>query len=84
MQRKVSIMQNVRSLFLALAGITIFAALTLFTVSLTLAVAGILTVIMAGRALSLRMKPVPVKAKAQPRQREMRVWNDGRGTIIDL
>jgi hypothetical protein len=83
--RKVSIMQNVRSLFIALAGITAFAALMLFTVSLTLAVGGILTVLMVGRALSLRMKmkPAPVRAKANGR-REMRVWNDGRGTIIDL
>ena len=76
-------MQNVRSLFLALAGITVFAALALFTVSLTLAVGGILTVCMIGRALSTRMKPAPVRAKAD-RQREMHIWNDGRGTIIDL
>ncbi len=77
-------MQNVRTLFIALAGITVFAALALFTVSLTLAVGGILTVLMVGRALSLRMKPAPVRAKANSQQREMRIWNDGRGTIIDL
>jgi hypothetical protein len=76
-------MQNIRSLFLALAGITIFAALALFTVSLTLAVGGILTVCLVGRAISTRMKPAPIRAKAD-RGREMRVWNDGRGTIIDL
>jgi hypothetical protein len=83
LQRKVSIMQNIRALFLALAGITIFAALALFTVSLTLAVGGILTVCLAGRALSTRMKPAPIRTKAD-RGHEMRVWNDGRGTIIDL
>jgi len=77
-------MKNIRSLFIALAGITVFAAMALFTVSLTLAVGGILTVLMVGRAISLRMKPVPVRARANNGQREMRVWNDGRGTIIDL
>jgi hypothetical protein len=76
-------MQNVRSLFLALAGITIFAALALLTVSLTLAIGGILTVCLVGRALSMRLKPAPIRAKAN-RQREMHIWNDGRGTIIDL
>ncbi|PZM09748.1 hypothetical protein [Rhizobium tubonense] len=76
-------MQNVRSLFLALTGITIFAALALLTVSLTLAIGGILTVCLVGRALSMRLKPAPIRAKAN-RQREMHIWNDGRGTIIDL
>lgn len=84
MSREVSTMKNIRSLFIALAGITVFAAMALFTVSLTLAVGGILTVLMVGRAISLRMKPVPVRARANSGQREMRVWNDGRGTIIDL
>ncbi|AGB73070.1 hypothetical protein RTCIAT899_CH18560 [Rhizobium tropici CIAT 899] len=78
-------MQNIRSLFIALAGITVFAAMALFTVSVTLAVGAILTVLMAARAISLRMKPAPVHAKAKTNgQREMRIWNDGRGTIIDL
>jgi hypothetical protein len=77
-------MKNIRSLFIALTGITVFAAMALFTVSLTLAVGGILTALMVGRAISLRMKPVPVRAKANNSQREMRIWNDGRGTIIDL
>ena len=76
-------MQNIRTVFLVLAGVTVFAGVTLFAVSLTLAVGGILTALMVGRALSLRMKPAPVRAKAA-RQPEMRIWNDGRGTIIDL
>lgn len=76
-------MQNIRSLFIALAGITVFAAMALFTVSLTLAVGAILTVLMAARAISLHMKPAPARAKTNG-QREMRIWNDGRGTIIDL
>ncbi|MDR7145882.1 hypothetical protein [Rhizobium sp. BE258] len=77
-------MQNIRSIFLMLAGVTVFVALALFTFSVTLAVGGILTVLMVGRAMSLKMKPAPVRAKAQTQQREMRIWNDGRGTIIDL
>jgi hypothetical protein len=76
-------MQNIRSIFLMLAGVTMFVAVALLTFSVTLAVGGILTVLMVGRALSLKMKPAPVRAKAQ-QQREMRIWNDGRGTIIDL
>jgi len=77
-------MQNIRSIFLMLAGVTVFVALALFTFSVTLAVGGILTVLMVGRAMSLKMRPAPVRAKAQTQQREMRIWNDGRGTIIDL
>jgi hypothetical protein len=80
-------MQNIRSVFLLLAGITAFAALALFTFSVTLAVGAILTVLMVGRALSLKMKPVPVRATAKSKHHAgetMRIWNDGRGTIIDL
>jgi uncharacterized protein (DUF58 family) len=76
-------MQNVRTMFIALAAVTVFTAVALLTFSLTLAVGGILTVLMAARAISLRLKPAPVRAKANG-QREMRIWNDGRGTIIDL
>jgi hypothetical protein len=76
-------MHNMRSGFLALAGITAFTGLALVTVSLTLAVGGIITALVIGRAISLRMKPAPVRSKAS-RQQEMRIWNDGRGTIIDL
>jgi hypothetical protein len=80
-------MQNIRAIFLLLAGITAFVALALLTFSVTLAVGGILTVLMVGRALSLKMKPAPIRAtaKAKPRSGEtMRIWNDGLGTIIDL
>jgi hypothetical protein len=80
-------MQNIRSVFLLLAGITAFAALALFTFSVTLAVGAILTVLMVGRALSLKMKAAPVCARAKSKTRSgetMRIWNDGRGTIIDL
>ncbi|MDI7863082.1 hypothetical protein MRS76_14060 [Rhizobiaceae bacterium n13] len=77
-------MQSVRSFFLTLSGITFVAIIALFTASITIALAGILSVMLLARALtvSLRMKPVPVRAKA--RDERMRVWNDGRGTIIDM
>ena len=76
-------MQNIRSIFFMLAGATVFVATLLLTFSVTLAVGGILTVLMVGRALSMKMKPAPVRARADGK-REMRIWNDGRGTIIDL
>jgi hypothetical protein len=76
-------MQNIRSIFFMLAGATVFVAMLLLTFSVTLAVGGILTMLMVGRALSMKMKPAPVRARADGK-REMRVWNDGRGTIIDL
>jgi len=76
-------MQNIRSIFFMLAGATVFVAMLLLTFSVTLAVGGILTVLMVGRALSMKMKPAPVRAHADGK-REMRIWNDGRGTIIDL
>ena len=74
-------MKNIRSLFLAAAGVAIFAGLALLTVSLTLVFGVILTAFLAVRVLSTRAKPVPVRAKSS---KPMRVWNDGRGTIIDL
>ena len=75
-------MQNIRSFFFFTTGITLFALAALLTASLTVAFAGILGVLAAGRLLSAQLKPVPVRVKA--RKDGMRVWNDGRGTIIDL
>ncbi|CCM77763.1 hypothetical protein [Rhizobium mesoamericanum] len=80
-------MQSIRSVFLLLAGITAFVALAFITFSVTLAVGGILTVLMVGRALSLKMKPAPIRTTAKTKSHSsenMRIWNDGRGTIIDL
>lgn len=75
-------MQNLRTAGLALAGICVFATAAVFTISLTLVAGAILTVSLAIRMLSTRAKPAPLHAKA--RHRKMHVWNDGRGTIIDL
>jgi hypothetical protein len=77
-------MQNVRAFFVIVSAIAVLAVAALLTASLTVAFAGILAVLSIGRALSAQVKPAPVKARAKTNQREMRVWNDGRGTIIDL
>lgn len=81
-------MQSIRSILLTAAGIVIAAAGFVFAASLGLAMAGILAVLMLGSAVAARLSPRPVRARAykDPRraQREMRVWNDGRGTIIDM
>ncbi len=75
-------MQNVRTFLVIISAIAVLAVAALFTASLTVAFAGILAILSIGRAVSSQLKPVPVKAKTD--QRQMRVWNDGRGTIIDL
>jgi hypothetical protein len=82
-------MQSIRSLLLTAAGIAFTLMALVFTASLGLALAGIATVLLIGSAISARLSPKPVRATATNRaprqpQREPRIWNDGRGTIIDL
>ncbi len=80
-------MQNLRSFVLAAGALVIFAVAAAFTLSLTLIVGAVLTVSLVAKMLSMRPKPVPVRARSGKREggeRPMRVWNDGRGTIIDL
>jgi hypothetical protein len=83
-------MQNLRAFFVIVSAVAVLAAGALLTASFTIAFAGILAVLSIGRAVSLRLKPVPVRARSnaggnqRAGQRDMRVWNDGRGTIIDL
>ncbi|WP_144578322.1 hypothetical protein [Agrobacterium sp. DE0009] len=76
-------MQGIRSFFIAASGIAILAMAALFTASLTVAFIGVLAVISAARILTVRLKPAPIPVKTR-NQRDMRVWNDGKGTIIDL
>lgn len=76
-------MQGIRSFFIAASGIAILAMAALFTASLTVAFIGVLAVLSASRLLSARPKPAPIPVKPRG-QRDMRVWNDGKGTIIDL
>ncbi|CAN7286397.1 hypothetical protein [Pararhizobium sp. LjRoot238] len=79
-------MQSIRSLLFTAAGIAFTLMALVFTASLGLALAGIATVLVIGSAISARLSPKPVRAgrTAGRQEREPRIWNDGRGTIIDL
>lgn len=78
-------MQGIRTLVIAASSIAILALAAVFTASLTVAFVGVLALISLTRAVTARLKPapIPVKSRSQHR-RDMRVWNDGKGTIIDL
>lgn len=75
-------MQNIRSFFVIVTAIALLAAAALLTASLTIAFMGTLAILSIGKMLSSKLKPVPVRTKNK--QSDMRVWNDGRGTIIDM
>ena len=83
-------MKSIRSFLLTLAGLTFVAVAALFTASIGLAIAGTLSVLVFGQWLSslLTDKPAHVRAYARAKTRreqdQMRVWNDGKGTIIDM
>lgn len=83
-------MRSIRSFLLTLAGLTFVAVLALFTASIGLAIAGAITVLVFGQWLSslLSDKPAPVRAYARAKGRreqdQMHIWNDGKGTIIDM
>lgn len=83
-------MRSLRSFVLTLAGLTFVAVAALFTASIGLAIAGTVSVLLVGQWLSnlLSEKPAPVRAyaRAQTRREQdrMRIWNDGKGTIIDM
>lgn len=82
-------MKTIRSvLFTAIAGAVALAALV-FTASLGLMLAALLSVVLVGSALAGRLQPRPLRADVRtgPRgdmRQPRRVWNDGRGTIIDM
>ncbi|WP_018236012.1 hypothetical protein [Ensifer sp. BR816] len=80
-------MQSIRSVLFTAAALTIAFAAFVLTASLALALAGIAAVVVIGSAIAARFNAKPMPARAGPaagQQREMRIWNDGRGTIIDL
>ncbi|WP_276119700.1 MULTISPECIES: hypothetical protein [Pararhizobium] len=79
-------MQSIRSLFLTIAGIAFTLMAFVFTASLGLALIGIASVVMIGMTIAARLAPKPVRATVNRnrQQREPRIWNDGRGTIIDM
>ncbi|ASY70737.1 hypothetical protein [Sinorhizobium fredii] len=80
-------MQSIRSVLFTAAVLTITVAAFVLTASLALALAGIAAVVAIGSAIAARFNAKPMPARARPaagHEREMRIWNDGRGTIIDL
>ena len=81
-------MQSIRSLLLTIAGIAFTLMAFVFTASLGLALIGIASVVMIGTTIAARLAPTPVRAtvnrNSTRQSREPRIWNDGRGTIIDL
>lgn len=84
-------MQRIRSILFTVFAILVAGATVVFAASIGLAIAGIAAVLMLGSMLAGKLQPAPVRAtararndRAAPSQREPRIWNDGRGTIIDL
>jgi hypothetical protein len=89
-------MRSLRAFFLTLAGLTFVAVVAVFTASIGIAIAGVASVLLFGQWLSSLLsgrEREPVRAYARSRRRddharahdrELRVWNDGKGTIIDM
>lgn len=86
-------MRSIRAFFLTLAGLTFVAVIAVFTASIGIAIAGVASVLLFGQWLSSVLagrerEPVRARARQQEyrrqRERELRVWNDGKGTIIDM
>lgn len=86
-------MRSIRAFFLTLAGLTFVAVVAVFTASIGIAVAGVASVLLFGHWMSSVLsgqerRPQRVYARAhstkQPEERGIRVWNDGKGTIIDM
>lgn len=84
-------MQRIRSVVFTVFAMLVAGATVVFAASIGLAIAGIVAVLMLGSMLAGKLQPAPVRAttrarndRAAPGQREPRIWNDGRGTIIDL
>ena len=88
-------MRSIRAFFLTLAGLTFVAIVAVFSASIGLAIAGVASVLLFGQWLSMLLsgrerEPVKVYARAnrpnhrRERDGQIRVWNDGKGTIIDM
>jgi hypothetical protein len=88
-------MRSIRAFFITLAGLTFVGVVTVFTASIGIALAGVATVLLFGQWLSSMLssherQPQPARAYARAERakaegrREMHVWNDGKGTIIDM
>jgi hypothetical protein len=88
-------MRSIRAFLVTLAGLTFVAVVAVFTASIGIALAGVTAVLLFGQWLSSFLsaherQPQPAKAYARAQRTEhwdqpgIRVWNDGKGTIIDM
>lgn len=79
-------MENIRSVLMAIVGLAALAFVTVFAASVGLALIGVLAVVTCARMVAFKLNhaPVPVRTREARRTDGMRVWDDGRGKIIDL
>lgn len=79
-------MENFRSVLMAIVGLAAVAFVTVFAASVGLALLAVLAVLTVARmvAMKLNRAPVPVRTRDSQRKQDMRVWDDGKGKIIDL
>lgn len=79
-------MENIRSVVMAIVGLAAVAFVTVFAFSVGLALVGVLAVLTVARVVAgkLNRAPVPVRTRDCRRKDGMRVWDDGKGKIIDL
>ncbi len=83
-------MNTIRSVFLTAIAAAIGLVALVFTASLGLMLAALMSVVLVGATLVHRLQPRAVRAEVRARGKQsayrqpVRVWNDGRGTIIDM
>ncbi len=78
-------MHGLLSLLFAAGSVVVLGFLGFVTLSFGLVLAAILSLTMAARAMMPQQKPVHAKAEMRrPGEQVTRIWNDGRGTIIDM
>lgn len=76
-------MQTLRTFFIAVSAISIMALTTIFTMSLAVVLLAVVATGSIIRMMTQKFRPVPVRAQDRAKE-DLRVWNDGKGTIIDL
>nr|WP_272210010.1 hypothetical protein [Marinicella sp. W31]MDC2875861.1 hypothetical protein [Marinicella sp. W31] len=79
-------MENIRTVFMAIVGLAALACVTVFAASIGLALVAVLAVLTVARMIAFKLNHAAVTVKNRDcRKRDgMRVWDDGRGKIIDL
>ncbi|QQM31442.1 hypothetical protein JET14_04530 [Martelella lutilitoris] len=79
-------MENIRTVFMAIVGLAAVAFVTVFAASIGLALIAVLAVLTVARMIAVKLNhaTVPVRTRDCRKRDGMRVWDDGRGKIIDL